>query len=392
MLKTSTLIAKTTTMNRAKTIILFVILILSMSAKDLKAQNETVGLSLKDAFSGKFKIGAALNLKQIYERDEKATALLVSQFNSITAENCMKAMYLQPKEGEFNFEDADRFVALGEKYGLQVIGHTLIWHSQAPNWFFTDQEGKDVSREVLIQRMQKHIHTVVSRYKGRIKGWDVVNEAIMDNGDWRQSKFYQIIGEDFIELAFQFAHEADPQAELYYNDYSMFGKGKRDAVVRMASNLLDKGLKIHGIGMQGHLGLDYPSGREFEESILAFSRLGVQVMITELDMSVLPMKEPNQGAEVSNNYAYEKKLNPYIEGLPPEVEQRLANRYTEFFYLFLKHHDKISRVTLWGLTDADSWKNNWPIRGRTDYPLLFDRKYEAKPFVKEIIQKAKIDL
>ncbi|WP_156305772.1 endo-1,4-beta-xylanase [Sphingobacterium endophyticum] len=376
----------------AKTIILFVILILSIPTKELKAQNETVGLSLKDAFSGKFKIGAALNLKQIYERDEKATALLVSEFNSITAENCMKAMYLQPIEGEFNFEDADRFVALGEKYGLELIGHTLIWHSQAPKWFFTDQEGKEVSRAILIQRMQKHIHTVVSRYKGRIKGWDVVNESILDNGDWRQSKFYQIIGEDFVELAFQFAHEADPKAELYYNDYSMFGKGKREAVVRMASNLLDKGLKIHGIGMQGHLGLDYPSVREFEESILAFSRLGIQVMITELDMSVLPMKEPNQGAEVSNNYEYEKKLNPYTEGLPSEVEKRLANRYTEFFDLFIKHHDKISRVTMWGLTDADSWKNNWPIRGRTDYPLLFDRKYEAKPFVKELIQKAKIDL
>src|SRR5690606_33625630 len=181
--------------------------------------------------------------KQIYERDEKAAALIESQFNSITAENCMKAMYLQPREGEFNFKDADRFVELGEKYGKQLIGHTLIWHSQAPEWFFIGKDGKEVSREVLIERRRKYIQTVVSRYKGRIKGWDVVNEAILDNGDWRQSKFYQIIGEDFIELAFQFAHEADPDAELYYNDFSMSQKGKRDGVVRMVRKLKDKGVR-----------------------------------------------------------------------------------------------------------------------------------------------------
>lgn len=375
-------------MNRFKSIFFLVIVLLFIIANQLAAQTKSAGISLKSAFAGKFDIGATLNLKQIYERDEKATALIKSQFNSITAENCMKAMYLQSREGEFNFKDADRFVELGEKFGMRIIGHTLIWHSQAPDWFFIDKDGKEVSREVLIERIRKHIHTVVSRYKGRIKGWDVVNEAILDNGEWRQSKFYQIIGEEFVRLAFQFAHEADPDAELYYNDYSMFLKGKREGVVRMVRNFKDSGVKIHGIGMQGHLGLGYPSVSDFEESILAFSSLGVNVMITELDISVLPSPNHIQGAEVSDSYKYDKQLNPYSEGLPSEVESKLAQRYKDFFDLFLKHHDKIDRVTFWGVTDADSWKNNWPIKGRTDYPLLFDRNYQAKPFVKEIVEKA----
>lgn len=375
-------------MNKPRSVLLLVITLLFIANHSL-AQKGPKELSLKSAFSGKFEIGAALNLRQIYERDEKAAALIKAQFNSITAENCMKAMYLQPKEGEFNFKDADRFVELGEKYGMQLIGHTLIWHSQAPDWFFIGKDGKEVSRDVLIERMRKHIQTVVSRYKGRIKGWDVVNEAILDNGDWRQSKFYQIIGEDFIELAFQFAHEGDPDAELYYNDFSMFQKGKREAVVSMVRKLKDKGVQINGIGMQGHLSLDYPSLADFEESILAFSSLGVKVMITELDISVLPMPDPSQGAEVSTNYQYDQVLNPYAEGLPKDVESKLANRYKEFFALFVKHHDKIDRVNLWGVTNADSWKNNWPVRGRTDYPLLFDRNYQAKPFVREIIEMAK---
>ncbi|MGX1642035.1 endo-1,4-beta-xylanase [Sphingobacterium sp. NPDC055431] len=375
-------------MNKPRSVLLLVITLLFF-ANHSWAQKIPGKLSLKSAFSGKFEIGAALNLRQIYERDEQAAALIKAQFNSITAENCMKAMYLQPKEGEFNFKDADRFVELGEKYGMQLIGHTLIWHSQAPDWFFIGKDGKEVSREILIERMRKHIQTVVSRYKGRIKGWDVVNEAILDNGDWRQSKFYQIIGEGFIELAFQFAHEADPDAELYYNDFSMSQKGKRDGVVRMVRKLKDKGVQINGIGMQGHLSLDYPSLADFEASILAFSSLVVQVMITELDISVLPMPGHSQGAEVSTNYQYDKVLNPYAEGLPVEVESKLANRYKEFFALFVKHHDKIDRVTLWGVTDADSWKNNWPVKGRTDYPLLFDRNYQAKPFVRELVEMAK---
>ena len=359
-----------------------------LSGPGLLAQQAAQRGTLKAAFADKFDIGTALSLKQIYERDKKARPLIESQFNALTAENCMKAMYLQPREGEFNFKDADRFVEYGEKHGMRLIGHTLIWHSQAPAWFFKGKDGRDVSREVLIERMRRHIHAVVSRYKGRIKGWDVVNEAILDNGEWRRSKFYDIIGEDFVRLAFQFAREADPQAQLYYNDYSMFLEGKRKGVISMVRQLQQQGVRIDGIGMQGHLNIDYPKVSDFENSLLAFAALGVKVMVTEMDISVLPSPRQTMGAEVSTNFKYDKRLNPYAKELPQDKQQLLGQRYKDFFALFLKHRDKIDRVTLWGVTDGDSWKNNWPVPGRTDYPLLFDRNHQPKPFVWDIIDMA----
>nr|WP_237390601.1 endo-1,4-beta-xylanase [Fulvivirga sediminis] len=345
--------------------------------------------SLKEAFSDQFHIGTALNAFQIIGRDTAAMKVVKRHFNAIVAENCMKSGRIQPKEGEFDFKLADQFVEFGEKNDMLINGHTLIWHSQAPQWFFTDKEGKDVSREVLIQRMKDHIYKLVGRYKGRVHTWDVVNEAVLDDGSYRKSKFYEIIGEEFISLAFQFAHEADPEAELYYNDYSMAIPEKRAGVVAMVKKLQEKGLKIDGIGMQGHIGMDYPAIEEFEQSILAYSQLGVQVMITELDLTVLPSPWNQTGANVSDNYEYDKKMNPYPHGLPQEVEKTFTERYTDFFKLFVKHQDKISRVTFWGINDGHSWRNNWPIRGRTDYPLLFDRDNNPKPVVDSIIKIAK---
>ncbi len=254
---------------------------------------------------------------------------------------------------------------------------------------FVDKDGKDVSREVLIERMKNHIYTVVGRYKGRVNGWDVVNEAIEDDGSFRKSKFYQIIGEDYIRLAFQFAHEADPKAELYYNDYSMSKKEKRDAVVAMVKNLQSQGVKIDGIGMQGHMTMDFPTLDEEEKSIIAFAGTGVKVMITELDLTVLPPPSNKVSADVALSYEYRKQLNPYPDGLPDSVAQAAHDRYAALFKLFLKHADKIERVTVWGLTDGQSWRNNWPIPGRTDYPLLFDRNYQPKPIVETIIKEAK---
>lgn len=343
-------------------------------------------IPLKDIFKGKFYIGVALNTRQIWGRDTAALQIVNTHFNSIVAENCMKINALQPREGHFQFRDADKFVDFGVRNNMFIIGHNLVWHSQAPDWFFKDQNGKEVSREVLIERMKKHITAVVSRYKGRVKGWDVVNEAVLDDGSWRKSKFYNIIGEDFIRLAFEFAHAADPMAELYYNDFSMAREGKRQGVVKMLRKLKAGGVKVTGVGMQGHLSLDYPEIADFEKSILAFSAEGVNVMITELDITVLPSSRRNMGADVNQNYGYKKEINPYTDGLPENVAKQLAQRYLDFFRLFLKHEDKISRVTLWGVTDADSWLNNWPVFGRKDYPLLFDRQYKAKPFVQIISQ------
>lgn len=342
--------------------------------------------SLKDLFEGKFYIGTAMNRRQIIGENQEAVNLIKTQFNSITPENVMKSERIQPREGEFTFELADAFVAFGEKNDMHVIGHTLIWHSQAPDWFFTDDQDNDVSAEVLKQRMETHIKTLVGRYKGRIHGWDVVNEAVLDDGSYRNSKFYQILGEEFIHLAFQFAHEADPEAALYYNDFSMATAGKRAGVVKMVRTLQEKGLRIDGIGMQGHVGMHYPSLDEFEKSITTFADLEVTVLITELDLSVLPSPGNEAGAEISDTKAYQEKLNPYTQGLPEEVNAAFTERYLDFFTLFLKHADKISRVTTWGAADSQSWKNNWPVRGRTDYPLLFDREYQPKPIVKALAE------
>jgi endo-1,4-beta-xylanase len=344
--------------------------------------------TLKEAFAGKFYIGTALNAGQITGKDSAAVKVIKEQFNAIVAENCMKSENIQPREGEFDFSLADQFVAFGEQNNMWITGHTLIWHSQAPKWFFTDSLGHDVSREVMIERMRDHISTVAGRYKGRVKGWDVVNEAILDDGSLRNSKFYEIVGEDYVKLAFEFAHQADPDAELYYNDYSMANAGKRDGVVAMVKKLQEQGIRIDGIGMQGHVGLDYPDLAEFEKSIEAFAALGVNVMITEMDITLLPVPDRNVGADVATNFEYQQKMNPYAEGLPDSVNTAFENRYLDFFRLFLKHQDVISRVTLWGVNDAQSWRNNWPVPGRTDYPLLFDRENQPKPVVKRIIQEA----
>ena len=343
-------------------------------------------ISLKEAMKGNFLIGVAMNSNQITGKDISGVELIKKSFSSIVAENCMKSEVIQPVEGEFDFSLSDQFVNFGTKNKIFSVGHTLIWHSQAPKWFFVDESGKTVSREVLIERMRNHITTIVKRYKGRVNGWDVVNEAIEDNGSWRKTPFFNIIGEDYIELAFQFTREADPKAELYYNDYNMAIPKKREAVVRMVNNLSKKGIKVNGIGMQGHLMMDFPTVEEFEKSIVAFGNTGAKVMITELDLSILPNPYSKLGAEISLKADYQELMNPYKNGVPDSVNTAWEKRYFDFFNVFVKHRKTISRVTLWGLTDKDSWKNDWPIKGRTDYPLLFDRNYQPKPVVKKIMQ------
>ncbi|HEY4786200.1 MAG TPA: endo-1,4-beta-xylanase [Bacteroidales bacterium] len=345
-------------------------------------------LTLKQALKDKFFIGTALNANQITERDSESVRLIKEQFNAIVPENCMKSAIIHPKEDEYDFALADQFVEFGEKNNLFVTGHTLIWHGQLARWFCVDENGNNVSAEVLKDRMKKHIYTIVGRYKSRVKGWDVVNEAIEDNGAYRKSKFYEILGEDFIPLAFQYAHEADPNAELYYNDYNMAMPGKRDAVVALIKKLKNMGIRIDAVGMQGHLLLNFPAVDEFEKSMLAFANAGVKVQITELDMSILPRPRRNVGADVSANFQYKQELNPYVNALPDSVSQVWNQRMNDFFKLFLKHKDIIRRVTLWGASDGDSWLNNWPIPGRTDYPLLFDRHYRPKAGVGSIIEEA----
>ena len=341
---------------------------------------------LKDVFKSSFLIGTALTDGQINGKDIKAVTRMREHFNSITAENVMKWGIIHPKPDAYDFELADRFVALGEKDDLFLVGHTLVWHAQTPDWVFQDESGISVTREVLLERMKNHIIAVVGRYKGSVQGWDVVNEAIKDDGQMRKSKWFEIIGEDYVQKAFEYAHEADPDAELYYNDYSLYFPAKRNSTIRLLRNLLSKGVRVNGIGLQGHWVLDCPEKlADIEDTILTFSQLGVKVMVTELDVSVLPFPEKQKGADVTLSLEWQERYNPYSDVLPDSIQKRLADRYSELFQLFDRHKDKISRITIWGIHDGQSWRNYWPVRGRTDYPLLFDREYQSKPAYKAVI-------
>ena len=368
--------------------LLSVVLALMLVSCGTSTTKKSENATLKDALKEKFYIGTALNTGHITGTNTEAVKVLETHFNSIGAENCMKSQLIHPEENRYDFTLPDQFVELGEKNGMFILGHCLIWHSQLPSWFLVDEKGEDVSAEVLKARMKEHINTVVSRYKGRVNGWDVVNEAIMEDGSYRNSKFYQILGEEFIPLAFQYAHEADPDAELYYNDYNEWYPGRRATIVRLIRTLKERGIRIDAIGMQGHVNMTGPSIEEYEATILDYTKEGVNVMITELDLSILPSPRRGIGADISANFEYQNEFNPYIEAVPDSVTLAWNDRFMDFFKLFFKHSDKISRVTLWGISDGESWKNNHPVRGRTDYPLLFDRAFQPKPIVQLIIDEA----
>lgn len=338
---------------------------------------------LKDIFGDRFLVGAAVNGRQMAGLDSAGAEAILRHFNSIVAENEMKCEVIHPEQGRYDWAGADSLVDFGERNGMAVIGHCLIWHSQCAPWFLVDAEGKYVSADTLKARMREHIHTVVGRYKGRVKGWDVVNEAILEDGSYRRSGFYEILGEEFIPLAFQYAHEADPDAELYYNDYGMNHPGRRDAVVRLARDLKARGLRIDAIGMQSHLGMDYPDFGEYEAAMDSFAATGCKLMITELDMSALPTVQ--QGANISDTVAYARELNPYPEALPDSVAELWNRRMEQAMDLYVKHSDVITRVNAWGVCDGDSWRNSWPVEGRHDYPLLLDRDYKLKPFLNKYL-------
>jgi len=352
-----------------------------------KAQ-DVKGTSFKDAFKGKFYIGVALNRWQSNGSNADEQKLIKAEFNSISPENDMKWENIHPTKDTYNFEHADAYIKTGKDSDMFIIGHTLLWHSQTPDWVFKDDQGNLLSRDALLKRLQDHINTVVGRYKGTIKGWDVVNEALNEDGTLRKSKWYTILGDDYIEKAFEYAHAADPDAELYYNDYNLYKKEKRAGAVKIVNRLKAKGLPIKAVGEQGHYSLTGPAISEVEATIQDFIKAGVNVNITELDISVLPDKGASTTADVSNNAAYKKELDPYTDGLPKDIEKKLADSYQSLFKLFMKYESKIDRVTFWGLSDRNTWLNNWPIRGRTNYPLPYNRDLSVKTQVKEAILKA----
>ena len=344
--------------------------------------------ALKDVFKDDFNIGAALSLDQISGKEPEAISLVEKHFNSITPENILKWEEVHPAPGKYNFAAPDRYVALGEKNKMFIIGHTLVWFHQTPDWVFQDESGKPLGREALLERMREHIFTVMGRYRGRIQGWDVVNEAIMADGSFRKSKWLEIIGEDYVLKAFEFARQADPNAQLYYNEYDFEYGPKCEGVIRLIKNLQSKGVRVDGIGIQGHWFVDYPRIEEIEHYIVALSQLGVKLMITEMDVSVLPFYPVDAKAVDISSFDAElqKKHNPYRDALPDSVQDALAKRYAGLFSLFRKHRDKFNRVTFWAVHDAQSWRNYLPIRGRTDYPMLFDRRCQSKPAFEALVK------
>lgn len=341
--------------------------------------------TLKDAYRGIFHVGVAINADQSLGRDAIADAIVGSQFDSISPENTLKWESVHPRADMYDFRVPDAYVAYGERHHMYIVGHVLVWHNQTPSWVFKDQDGRPLSRTVLLQRLRAHILTVVGRYRGRINAWDVVNEAIDDEGSFRQSPWYKILGEDYIAKAFEYAHEADPNAELIYNDYSVVNPAKRAGVVALVKQLKAAGVPITTVGIQGHYDLTWPSVQALDDTISEFAALGVKVAITELDFDVLPPALKKKTAEITMRAESEPALDPYTAGLPDAVQAQLTQRYLDVFRVCLKHRDVVDRVTVWGVTDAGSWKNDWPVKGRTNYPLLFNRDGSPKPVVAALI-------
>jgi endo-1,4-beta-xylanase len=351
------------------------------SPPDLGALQSPI-MPLRHACKDQFLIGTAVPPLNHYHPGE--LRLLTKHFATVTPENCMKPMFLQPEEGRFDFATADSLVDQARSRGLTVNGHTLVWHSQTPDWFFCDGD-KPAGRELLLARMRAHISAVAGHFAGKVASWDVVNEAIDDGGgDLRQSPWLTGIGPDFVAEAFIAAHKADPGAKLYYNDYGIETTGKMEKTLRLIRELKTRNAPIHGVGIQGHYQLDRIPFDQIAKAILAYHAEGLEVAITELDIDVATRS--TDGADISQTESV--GADRFANGLPDDVQTRLADQYAALFALYLKHRDKIKRVTFWGLHDGCSWLNHFPSE-RTNHPLLWDRKLQPKPAYFRVLDSAR---
>lgn len=329
---------------------------------------ETEIPSLQKVYEKYFNIGAAVNLRTIDTQKE----LLAKQFNSITAENDMKFEELQPVEGQFTFEKADKLAAFAHGSGLKMRGHTLVWHNQTPEWVFQDAHGEEITRDQLLQRMKDHITTVMQRYKGQIYCWDVVNEAVTDEGPelYRKTNWLEIIGTDYIEKAFEYAHEADPDALLFYNDYNESNPEKREKIYQLVKSLVEKGVPIHGVGLQAHWNLENPGIEEIRSAIERYASLGLQLQLTELDVSVFQFDDGRTDLTEPTT----------------EISEKQAERYQQLFQLLRDHRDIITAVTFWGAADDYTWLNDFPVKGRKNWPFLFDENHAPKESFWKVIR------
>ncbi len=336
--------------------------------------------TLKDAYHGVFHIGAALNPGQFTGANAQGAALVLREFDSISPENVLKWESVEPEDGAFRFELADQYVEFGVQHKMFIIGHTLVWHKQLPAWVAQPSPHQaKLTKEVLLKHLHDHIMTVAGRYKGKVHGWDVLNEAVDDNGGYRDTVFYRIIGKEYIPLVFKWAREADPHAELYYNDYNLDASdAKRATAIELIKYLRSEGAPIDGVGLQGHYNLNSPSVAKIDETIRMFAELGLKVMITELDVQV----NRNANAAITGAVgAHSEDAPAQQRPLTEEQQQALARRYGELFGVFRQNRNAVTRVTLWGLRDTDSWRRN-------SSPLLFDDDYRRKPAYDAVINAA----
>lgn len=330
-------------------------------------KNNSTDKGLKDYYNNFFTTGVAVSIQSIKNKDE--VQLILKNFESITPENAMKMGPIHPKEKEYNWKDTDAIVDFAVQHHLKIRGHNLCWHQQTPDWFFKDSAGNLVTKLVLLQRLKDHITTVVNRYKGKIYAWDVVNEAIDDNPNnfLRNSLFYQICGEDFISKAFEYAHAADPAAILFYNDYNTERKEKTDRIYILLKNLKEKGIPVDAVGLQGHCSIFEPTKNELEYTIQKFASLGLTIQVTEMDVSI---------------YKWEKetriKSTTDTDILTTELEQLQAEKYKMLFAVFRKYKKYITGITFWNISDRTTWLDTYPIKGRKNYPLLFDTHLQPK--------------
>ncbi|NLU95356.1 endo-1,4-beta-xylanase [Chitinophaga sp. Ak27] len=322
---------------------------------------------LKDYYRDYFPIGVAVSTRALHTEE---AGLVIRQFNSVTPENAMKMGVIHPGEQQYNWREADSIAAFARRNGMKLRGHTLVWHNQAPGWIFKDANGQQVSKDVLLQRLKEHITTVVKRYKGIVYAWDVANEVISDRKDefYRNSLWYQICGDEYIEKAFQWAHEADPDALLFYNDYNEINTVKREKIIRMLNSLISKGVPVHGVGLQAHWAVNEPSAAQLDKTMADFAKLGLKIQITELDVSVYRKEHEMRGWATGDS----------AMAFTAEKEQLQLEQFRRCFESFRKYRSVLTGVTFWNISDRYSWLDNFPVRGRKDYPLLFDKALQPK--------------
>jgi endo-1,4-beta-xylanase len=355
-----------------KIIFILVFLFVVVGCSTRKEEQEK---GLKDYYADYFNMGVAVSPRAL-STDE--AGLIIREFNSLTAENAMKMGPIHPKEGEYFWQHADSIVAFAQGNNMKMRGHTLCWHNQTPGWLFIDADSNAVSKEVLLQRLKDHITAVVSRYKGKIYAWDVVNEAISDKpGEfYRDSQWYKICGEEYIAKAFEYAHAADPDALLFYNDYNEINPLKREKIFKLVTDLKNAGVPIHGVGLQGHWAISEPSREQLDSTLTRFAASGLQLQITELDVSVYPKEHGRRERKPEDNNA----------AFTPEKEQQQLEAYAMYFDLFRKHKDAVKSVTFWNISDRHSWLDDFPVQNRKDYPLLFDKDLKPKKAYREVVR------